>query len=659
MTAPKINTINNLPEQGMVPTTYSQFVDKLNCSCGGAIIRPSPIPSATKNLGDIITDQLQSLSAFASSYSMIVVIIRMIACMMEVMCALMNPFSVIRAIIKLFGTCLPEFILIFPQFTIPSIISCLLKIIISVLEYILTVIIPLIEDILSNIEMLRSALTRKNADAQVAIAFKIVSLFKELQNIIGILSAMLAIWEMVKALIKLGVALPCGDSDDNDCCNELNCPGTIRNNTELTGGDGILSVNYNFGVPKIYFTAPSIINELKSITDFFPSGFDYVNVSDKNKLPYVLNIDNSSFAVSKIDGNGTATLLITDASYFADGYLLNTDVSGLPLPSTAARFYSPSATFNTYSYIILQDTRGSEESSNNNGTFMINYIYNTHNVLLQKTGTETWSYYTTNNDLKWTMAPQGGMGKPFELEINHNELVRHNLIGIGCHPAVRATLNGVDNRFPQLRNTVLPELPDLQGLINRLNVCLSSVAPLDLDSNWVLNNYESMESNIGTLSSCVTGNLNSFKTDVLNYSKDLINNTIDVENSQLFASPSVQMIGNYVDISVIPVDRNGANIALGLPTGMISVQFTSSEGVTSYVSESNDGYGMSTGIFTATLISDIASVIQIGASVNGNVLSYFDGAELQPRFVSVQFVEPSDFSNIIGGSPEPLGVLNG
>lgn len=666
MTAPSVKPINLFPQKGMIPTTYPEYVNKLKCTCpAGAIIKPSPLPSATKNLGDVIADQARLLSAFTSAYGMITVVIRMIGCIIEVLCALVNPFAVISAIIKLFGTCLPDFILIFPQLAIPAIIICLIKIILAIIEYILTVIVPLINEIIKNIQMLVDAFANNNRDAQLAIAFKVVSLFKELQNILGILAALGALWEMIKALLSLGIGIPCGGSDA--CCNDENCPSIIKNSTITNGNDGILNINFTYEIPLIYFTAPSIENDLISIGDaaihgsFFPSGFDYVSVNNKDKLPYVLTVDNTDFAMSGVDNNGNASLLITESSYLVDGYLSDVDMYGNPLPTTDARFCTSKESFLLSHvgkrYITIQDPNGTEAATKNNGTWPINGYFDGYSVLLQKTDiTSTWIYGPEVNELKWFMAPESGSNKKFSFDIHHEELIRHNLIGIGCHPAVRATVAGVENRFPQLKDTVLPELPDLDALIANLNSCLVAVAPLNLTSDWVLDNYETMATNIVGLQSCVTDSLNSFKNDMVDYLKQLIDKVLDLENSLIVAVPEIQMIGENIAINVIPLDKNGSRLTLGLPPGIVDVKISATNGNLSSTEELLDEYGISTGVFGATLTSFVATTSQIGATIDGYDVAYFDGYSLQPRYEYVQFVEPSDYQSRITGSTEPLGV---
>lgn len=89
-------TSPNNPEIALPPSsiekTYSELIQKLTCTCAaGAYIKSSPVPSATINMGDIIAVQMAILSGFTAGYSIVVVAIRMISCIIDVLCALMNP----------------------------------------------------------------------------------------------------------------------------------------------------------------------------------------------------------------------------------------------------------------------------------------------------------------------------------------------------------------------------------------------------------------------------------------------------------------------------------------------------------------------------------------------------------------------------------------
>lgn len=670
----------NYPSQGMVPTTYPEFLQKLECTCpAGAKIKPSPLPSATKNIGDVIADHARILSSFASAYGMITVVIRMIACIIDVLCCITNPFCLISALIRLFGTCLPDFILLFPQLAVPAIIICIIKIVLAIVEYLLTVIVPLIEEIVENIDLLINAFKDANTDAQAAIAFKIVSVVKELENVIGIFAALAALWDMIQVLLKLGLGIPCGGSGGScDSCGDAEdiCPTAIQN-TSIDGTDGFMTVIYGSNVYDfdLRFYSSAQRNDFLSIRNFFPRGLDYdeINLED---VPYLLKIDADSFAVTGVDSSGSLRLYQTPAPQLFDGYLstiinkinVGNDTDDIRFGTDTASFDS-SMIYGNY-YLEISDQRpvsAFPNAMNNNGTWKIKTILDEKNVILTRDHDtygdwDGYALYNPGRHIAWRFAPMVpnymGVQKSFSVEINHDELIRHDLIGLGCHPAIKAEKDALNNRFPDYKfNATLPELPDLDAVINDLTQCVRNVFPASIDSQWVLDNYGSIQANIGNLQSCVEDQLENFQDELIDYVKDIYKRVIDFENSTLSADPSIQIIGYNININVIPLDDNGARIALGLPPGTIDVEISATEGTLSSTTEILDAYGATTGVFEATLTSDVATSSTISATIDGYDVADFDGYDLVPRTITVEFVEPSDYRiRPEGGSVEPLGV---
>jgi len=679
MTKPKQDE-PSYPSDGMVPVTYPEFVDKLKCTCpAGAIIKPSPLPSATKNLGDVIADHARLLSAFTSAYGMITVVIRMIACIIDVLCCLTNPFCLIFALIRLFGTCLPDFILIFPQLAVPAIIICVIKIVLAIVEYIFTVIFPLIEEIIENIDMLISAFKDANTDAQAAIAFKIVSIVKELENVLGILAALAALWEMIKALLKLGIAIPCGGSGGScDGCGDADeiCPSVIQQNS-IDGTDGFMSVVYGSSVFSfdLRFYSADRRSDFLSIRDFFPRGLDYGQI-ELEDVPYILKVGGNSFAVTSVDSSGVLRLYQTPNPEVTDGYL-STYINHIDVGNATddIRFGTDTVSFDASMasgnyYLEISDRRTLStypDAIDNNGTWKIKTVLDNKNVVLTRDQStygdwDGYALYNPGRHITWRFAPivpsYIGVQRAFSVDINHDELIRHDLIGLGCHPAIKAEKDALNNRFPSYKfNTEIPELPDLDAVINGVTQCVRSVFPASIDSQWILDNYSSVLDNYSAMTSCIENILNSFQADAIDYVKSILPRVTDFENSIFTADPIKQLIGYHININVIPLDDNGARLAVGLPPGTVDVEISATKGELSTVTEVLDAYGATTGVFEATLTSDIATFSTISATIDGYDIAEFDGYDLIPRTITVEFVEPSDLRpRAEGGSVEPLGV---
>lgn len=663
MVSPKHDLVEEFANEEQ-SKTYSEWLDQLACTCpAGAQIRPSSLPSATIDLGDVIADHTRILSTFASAYSVITVVLKMIACIIDVLCCIANPFCLISAMIRLFGTCIPDFILIFPQFALPAIIICVIKIILAIIEYIFTVLLPIIEDIIQNIQDLIDAFADDNEDAQAAVAFKLAALMKELYNILGIISVLGALWIMIKALLSAGIGIPCGGGGGScpECGDDEICPPTLQE-TGFSGTDGRFTILYNsngFSYDLLFYSESKKSNFLE-IRDFFPKGLDYAEIKEDD-IPYKLNIDTDEYIITSVDSGGYCSLFQLPPEYLVDGYLSNTDVNGLSLSDPLkARFNTKTQTFTASyvdRYITMQDLRGASQSFINGGSWKIQSVYDGYNVLLERSS-DTWSYGAPSEHLRWKLEPAYPSvlnNLNFEVEINHEELIRHGLIGVGCHPAIKATKDALNNRFPDMSAT-LPDIPDLDALIDNLNACMSNVAPTNVDSQYILDNYDTIANEITGLESCLRGYLEDFQNEATDYAKNIYPTLFDPETALFSVNPQVQVIGRSSEIRLTPYDRNGGLLGITVPSDIVEVEINSNFGTLSPVETEIDGEP--TGRYISTITSNITGTATITAKVGNRDVAYFDGNNLVPQEIQVEFVsaEKARSLGIYGEtSPEPVG----
>jgi len=667
-----------LPDEGMIKNTYAEWVDKLECTCpGGAKIKPSPLPSATVNIGDVIADQSRLLSSFTSAYSMIITILKMIGCIIEVLCSINNPFLLIPALIRLFGTCLPDFILLFPQLAVPAIIVCLLKIILAIVEYILEVLLPLLLDIIENLSIIVDAFDSGNADAQAALAFKIAGLMKELYNVIGILSALAALFIMIKALLELlkDFSLPCGGAG-GACfgCGDDQCPAAIKQRS-LDGSDGVLTFFTTGTGPldfELRFSSTARRNDFLTIRDFFPPGVDYSSITDRDKIAYVLDayqvtgtppsvVNDESYVVTSVRSNGSLEIEALQREFLSDGYLSNL-VGGVALVSNQdIRFGTDTDTFDSSwvgRYLEIVDSFNTAQS----GTYRIQQVYDGYNVRLND-GSTIWTYPGGSDPaayIEWRQANYfsssiAGSGYFFSLDINHEELLKYGLIGVGCHPAVSASRDSTNAKFTLPAS--LPPLPDINTVINQTNACLAQLAPITVDPQYVLDNYDAMAQAAPGVAACITNAIQSFEDDMIDYVNEIYPPIMDKEESLLSADPLFQIVGGEIDGYFTPIDLQGGIMGLRLPAGTLNAQISADGGTISSTTEVLDEYGAPTGEYTATLTSDVPLVINISADLDGYEVSDFDGYNFSTRYVTVEFILPSALERRPGdGIPEPLGV---
>jgi hypothetical protein len=681
MAAPVIPIMFPLPTDGARDQTYPELVRSMSCTCpAGAILKPSIPPIPGFNLGDIIADQSKLLSALAAGYSMLTVVMKLVSCIIDVLCALINPFSTIAAVVRLFGSCLPDFILILPQLAIPAIILCMIKIILAIVTYVLTVIIPLIQDIIANVQDLIEAISTGNRHAIEAVAFKIVSILKELYNVVGILAALDAVLAMVKALMSLGIGIPCGGGGGS-CggCGDNQCP-SVFDNRILSSSDGMLTatVAQNGNALSYFLTFASAAHneDFLALRPFFPTGIDYSAMTDTTKVPYLLYI-NGYYAVTSVDEDGVLSLAQLPQPQRNDGYLSSIhDLGGIATPvDPAGRFarFGTHATKPQFSstdvgaYLEILDSNAAG-AAKNNGTFRISSLYDGYNVALDHISASAWdaqASYSPSSGPGWKViwrkvnVPTSLSPTPYTLTINHEELIRRSVISVGCHPDVRAAVRGARNRNPDL-DVPIPALPDIDGLAAAATACLTAIAPIDVDSQYVIDNYGSIAQAAAVAGDCLDSALGALASTMVSYASEIYPRVLSLDKSLLLADRQIQVAGGDIVVSVVPIDINGNRLADDLPPGMVAVKVFTTFGTLSTVEEVLDGSGVSTGEFRAILNSRTIGTAKVTATVADRHISDFDTSlnppDYVPRTLTLSFIEAHPADTRPQDSREPLGI---
>lgn len=237
-----------------------ELVDSLSLVFPGSTFKPT-IDNFTKVIFDLIANLLTQIAPFLSFYNFIMALLNLVMCIIEVICALMNPFKLASAIVRLFRDCLPPFMLLFPWLALIAIIIALLLLILALIEYLITAILAIINEIIRNIKILASGLSFQDATSTLAAIQKLAELMCLIQNIMAILSALAAIMAIIQALSLFGGGLAC---DDNTCCSPDVCPPFIRN-SPVTGTTGQLTYASQVGTD-----AASIFANISGL----PTGFD-------------------------------------------------------------------------------------------------------------------------------------------------------------------------------------------------------------------------------------------------------------------------------------------------------------------------------------------------------------------------------------------------
>ncbi len=207
---------------------FTDLIKRLQALFPSGTFNPFP-DFAMKSIFDFVNDIFRQIAPFLSLYNFFMALLNIIICVIEILCAIPNPFAVASKLIKLFKECLPPFLNLFPFFALIAMLIALLLLILALIEYIIAQILAIINAIIRNIEILSNGLSLNDAQATLAAVNKIASLLCAIQNLLSIFVALGAILSIIQALAAIAGSAICDDSDEDGCCPVALCPPFIKN----------------------------------------------------------------------------------------------------------------------------------------------------------------------------------------------------------------------------------------------------------------------------------------------------------------------------------------------------------------------------------------------------------------------------------------------
>src|SRR5579864_222658 len=232
--------VPNIPFPDGFPEDILGLLDKLQLLIPPGALKPQLNPNFGKDVFDGIMKLLDQFMPFLMLYKFFLPILRLIICIIEVLCALMNPFALMSAINTLFTSCIPEFLNLFPIFALIIMIISLLLLLLALIEYIIAQIIKLILALLRNINALITAFQNANSPAVLNIAKKLAGLLCVFQNLFVLLSIFAIIIQIIKDILSLVFSItPCqggGPGSTDGCCAATYCPAIVQGNLQSSTG---------------------------------------------------------------------------------------------------------------------------------------------------------------------------------------------------------------------------------------------------------------------------------------------------------------------------------------------------------------------------------------------------------------------------------------
>jgi len=237
---PSVLPVPSIPYPSGFPEDLLDLMNKLQMLIPPGALKPQLNPNFGKDVYDGIMKLLDQFMPFLMLYKFFLPILNLIICIIEVLCALMNPFALISALNRLFTQCIPEFLNLFPIFALILMIISLLLLLLALILYIIDQILKLIKALLRNINALVKAFQSANAASVITIAKKLGGLLCIFQNLFVLLSLFTIIIQVIKDILSLIFSIPpCeggGPGSTDGCCAATYCPTIVQGNfTNETG----------------------------------------------------------------------------------------------------------------------------------------------------------------------------------------------------------------------------------------------------------------------------------------------------------------------------------------------------------------------------------------------------------------------------------------
>jgi hypothetical protein len=655
----------NLPENLL--EDFNDLVSKLFLIFPSSTFRPN-IEFPLKTILDYVSNLMSQVAPFLSLYNFFTAVLKMFACIIDVLCAIPNPFAVALKLKKLFAECLPALLALFPFFALPIMIISLLELLLELILYIIKVVEDIVDSILKNLEILGRGLQLNDANATLAAAQKIATLLCSLQNILAIFVAFAAILDIIKALAKLAGALICSDDDADGCCPPSICPDFIKNTPDgITVAVGKLVYFKKIGFDATSLGLPADIAAVfaNTIAPVRPETWQIFDTQITAPTSYPINLiitptspDDNIFYPN--DQSYSKTTPIRQAPYTADIRIkINpvtlgfTDTQGerffrikdciiVRKPHTGLNKFN-NTTSTTLGLSGVLDIEGGLVFEDDGITpYVLSGAQLTLNTFIHQNDSSSTSLPGSDDSL--TFSDLSIIWKP-----NAPALAGLNLTTVGCVPEVNLEkgifnsvlvaegIEPVEIKFGNIPGTdsFLPDVSGAQDCINnaialfRKNITVASTAEFQAATTTCLNTLQSQT--IAAICSALIASISIFKS------------TVEIV-------PDIQFTSRFIQIQVTLKDATGTSLGKNIPTDCQSAIADKLTVDTTFGTVSNFTYDGSE-LFVANLSSEQAGNGTITVLFDSKVLStYTPGANgTTPAITENTF----DFSFVNAGIAPP------
>lgn len=565
------------------------------------LISPALVPNVFQNLPDAIQTIMQQVAPFLMLYKFLLPVLNLILCILEVLCALLNPFALASAINNLFRNCIPEFLSLFPFLALPLIIISLLLLILALIEYLIARIAAIIDLILHNIEILGKAASRLDNDSIVEIIRKIGNLLCILQGLFVIFGVFAIIIQIIKAMLSLSFAAPpCSNTNGtiSPCCDAENCPDFLRNNSDITSSTGkFLYLNQvgrdsGLSLPHFFPAITSVIrpeswqfydpnlSERQAFINithahdlppdstkvFFPAGTNYTTTTSPPSTPYVISFrflyEPAAFTFNPTDPKGNRFMRIKNA------IVQNPPTAGVS--SFNNLFVAPfNGTLHLVGGVVTEDD-GTPLTDSNGNTIPLNTFIHQDPFVIPSTIDE----FFPNDGYLFSDVT-------YTFTINHEVLVGQSLITLGCIPEVaqnrdfvNATIGAQFSAAGANLSAILPLLPDVSSAPSGAQACITAA----------INKYRQSISvdSTNVFQADVLACLNNLKTQTQTALAATVAAGFDQFKSTFTLDTNIQFTTKPIHVLVSLNENSGQSMTLNLPPNVADSLASKLSGVVSF-----------------------------------------------------------------------------
>jgi hypothetical protein len=570
----------NIPIPSGLPEDLLKLFNDLQMLIPPGTLKGVLPASYGRNVIDEILKLLDGFMPYLMSYTSLLAVIQLIICIIEIICAIPNPFKLISAIQRLFRVCLPPVLNLIPYFSTIIMIISLLLLLLALIEFLIAEILRLIELILRNIQVLERAAGMADTPSITAALNKLGLVICSFQNLLVLLALFEIIFDIIKRLLSIVTgAPPCSENNGNpqQCCTPDVCPSFIRNNTSITGSTGTFQ----------YYNRVAVDANLISVLPNLPSAFGKLLGNTRNESWQLYDssatIQNAFINITNafdLPPGITAVFFPTDANYTA-----STPISQVPYTIDLRFFYNPAtpwgrsdplgARFIRVNSCIVQFAPTTNlDNFDNSTTTVPNGVLelvgglafeddNTTPIMIDGAQGTLGSFIHLPDEVVLfnpQLSPTDGYrfsDVQYTLHISHPVLLSKALITLGCVPSVGFDRTFINTAFgttnPALLNSIVANIPSPAGA----QACIGSAISA-LQANV---NTQSVADFQATTTAC----LDNFRAGIANSLTDLINLGFDPNQSTFTLTPATQFTTEGILVKVSLNDRNGLPLTANMP----------------------------------------------------------------------------------------------